>query len=93
MPRGEIDILVNGARGSRRRGAGTCRGCGNAIWWVASAAGKPIPFDEVPDPIETNGDVETVSTDKCHWSTCEKRDEFKKPAAPKAPPADRGFEF
>lgn len=93
MPAKTVRILANGARGSRRRGPGSCRGCGNAMWWCATEAGRPIPFDEAPDVIERDGDVEVVSAEKVHWATCSKRDEFKKPAAPKAPPADRGFEF
>ena len=86
-----VDVLVNGARGSRRRGAGTCKGCGLAIWWCATAKNqRPIPFDEVPEVDELHGDVETVSTKKCHWNTCEKRDQFKKPKPDPVPPAPVG---
>ncbi len=89
MSQKTVDVLVNGARGSRRRGVSECRGCKRAIYWCASVAGKPIPFDENPDPIAVHGDIETVSADLVHWRTCPKRDEFRKPRP--APPADRAL--
>ena len=72
MPATTTRILVNGARGSRRRGPGVCRGCGRKIWWVATEAGRPTCFDEVPDVRELDGDVEVVSAEGIHWRTCEK---------------------
>ena len=36
--RGQIDILVNGARGSRRRGVGGCKACGRKLLWAATPA-------------------------------------------------------
>jgi hypothetical protein len=98
-----IEVLVNGARGSRRRGPGLCRGCQATIVWCATAAGKPMPFDEMPDPISVDGDVETVSTEFVHWSRCPKAADFKRPAPattndlvqprPKAQSKDPGFEW
>jgi hypothetical protein len=98
-----IDLLVNGARGSRRRGVTACKGCGRAIVWCATAAGKPIPFDEMPDVISLDDDVETVSTEHVHWGTCSARDQFKRPALattndavqpqPKVEPKEPGFEW
>jgi predicted DNA-binding protein with PD1-like motif len=73
MPSHTIQILVNGARGTRRRGPGACAGCGRKIWWCATVAKKPIPFDEAPDVISLDGDVETVSTEHVHWATCSAR--------------------
>jgi hypothetical protein len=94
MPSHTIEILASGARGSRRRGPGSCRACGQKIFWCATVAGKPIPFDVNPEIVQMREfDVEEVSAERVHWRTCPKADTFRKPAAPKAPPADRGFEF
>lgn len=71
-------ILVNGARGSRRRGPGTCTGCGRKLYWVATEAGKPTCFDVVPEVLELDGDVEVVSTEHSHWWTCPKSADFKR---------------
>jgi hypothetical protein len=79
MPSHTIRILSNGARGSRRRGPGTCRGCSRKIFWVATVAGKPTCFDDVPEVLSLDGDVETVSTEHVHWATCPKRADFKRP--------------
>lgn len=76
-----VRILVNGARRSRRRGAGSCSACHQKLWWCATEAGKPIPFDEVPDVINQEGDVEVVSTALVHWRTCPEAKSFRKPAA------------
>ena len=65
-----IEILANGARHSRRRGPGWCRSCRARIFWVATEAGKPLAFNVVPEVLELNGDVETVSTEHVHFSTC-----------------------
>lgn len=73
----QIQILVSGARGSRRRGVTACKGCGNAIVWCATLAGKPMPFEEMPDVISVDGDVETVSTEHTHWH-CPKAAEFRR---------------
>jgi hypothetical protein len=83
MPSGRTTaILVNGARGTRRRGAGTCTACENAVWWCATPAGKWMPFDEAPDVLELLGDVEIVSADHVHWRTCTHPERFRKPKTP-----------
>jgi hypothetical protein len=76
-----LEILVNGARGSRQRGWGVCKGptCRRHVYWVATARGRPISFDEVPEVISPDGDLETVSTEHVHFSTCPDRDRFKRP--------------
>jgi hypothetical protein len=85
-----VGILVNGARGSRRRGASECKGCGRKILWCATPAGKAMPFDEAPEVIALNGDVETVSAERVHWYTCEKAADCKRPAP--VAPAERRFD-
>ena len=92
MPSHTIEILANGARGSRRRGPGSCRGCNRKIFWCASVAGKPIPFDVNPEIVRMREpDVEEVSAEHVHWVTCPEAGKFKRPAAPKA--VDRDLEF
>jgi hypothetical protein len=81
-----IRILVNGARGTQRRGPGWCKGCGNRIFWCATELRKPIPFDVHPEVIALQGDVEVVSAAEVHWRTCEKREQFRK-TGPEKPAA------
>lgn len=45
----------------------TCRGCGGAIAWIATAAGKRTPVD---------GDGTS------HWATCPQASRFKPKAKP-----------
>jgi hypothetical protein len=82
MPSHTLQILTNGARGTRRRGPGVCKGCGQKIFWVATARGKPTCFDAVPEVISLDGDLETVSTAGVHWATCPKRADFERKNAP-----------
>lgn len=78
MPTRTLRILVNGARKTRRRGPGICRGCQRRIFWVAGINRKPVPMDDVPEVIALSGDVETVSADYAHWNTCADRDRFRR---------------
>jgi hypothetical protein len=79
-PSRTIEILVNGARGSRRRGPGRCRSCGQSIFWVATAAGRPLPFNEVPDVLRLEGDIEQVSAEHVHFGNCPQAGQWRKPA-------------
>jgi hypothetical protein len=82
-----MEILVNGARGTRRRGPGMCKACNRKIFWVATARKKAMPFDDVPEVIALNGDLETVSTAGVHWSTCPNSKDFKPKKTEAARPA------
>jgi hypothetical protein len=46
------------------RTAGTCKGCGEEIWWVRKAGGGWLPENE---------------DGQNHFATCPKRDIFKRP--------------
>ena len=91
MPGKTIDLLVNGAQGSRRRGPGGCALCGQKVFWCVTATGGSVPFDVHPDPIRVAGDVETVSRAHLHFETCPRRgDRAAQRPLPEAPP-DRRF--
>jgi len=79
MPALTVEILVNGARGSRRRGASSCKGCGLKLFWAATPAGKALCFEVPPEVIELRGDIEVVSNRDVHWPKCPKRDAFRRP--------------
>lgn len=74
-----IELQTEGP-GPRRRGVGTCRSCGRKIVWAKTAAGKNIPFDEMPEALSKRDTFETVSTEHIHWATCPSADQHRKRA-------------
>lgn len=64
------------------RSAGTCRGCGAAMDWYETLAGRRMPMNAgaVPRKSETEPSSHRVvaffSAADSHWSTCEQRAQF-----------------
>jgi hypothetical protein len=81
MPNKTIQIYVDG-KGQRRRGVGACKGCGQRVFWCETLMHNAIPFDVVPEVIAVSGDLETVSTERVHWSNCPKREDFHRKPEP-----------
>ena len=67
-----------------------CRGCGAALVWIRTEAGKSMPLNvdmkkyylasDVVDGKVRDG-VKPIFGYASHWSTCPKRELFKKPQA------------
>ena len=66
----------------------TCTGCGAAIVWVATAAGKRMPIDAKPEKRVVLDDVHgigeppsarVIDTYVSHFSTCPQAQRFRKP--------------
>lgn len=67
---------------------GTCSGCGAAIVWVVTRAGKRMPVDAKPekrvvlDDVHATGEppqAQVVDTYVSHFATCPKAQRFRKP--------------
>jgi hypothetical protein len=66
----------------------TCTGCGAAIVWVVTEAGKRMPVDAKPEkrvvlddvhPVGEGPRARVVDTYVSHFVTCPERDRFRRP--------------
>jgi len=64
-----ITLLPNTGKG--KRNPGHCRSCHKSVFWCRTEAGKSMPFDCHPEPIEVLADGrEIVKASDSHFSTC-----------------------
>ena len=55
-----------------------CKGCGRAIRWAVTAAGKNIALEAKACVQHAPDGSLTVSTDDVHWATCPRARAFKR---------------
>lgn len=61
----------------------SCRGCGAPIEWYETLKGKKMPMNAGAVPRKSEKDPATgrviifMASSESHWSTCEKRAQFK----------------
>lgn len=60
--------------------SGECRGCGAPIYWVTMKSGKKHPVDRGRQVrvVFVGGQWEAVGAYTSHFSSCPKRDEFRR---------------
>ena len=61
---------------------GTCKGCGAAIIWIKTPAGKATPVDRFPQKLWTYVEPYGWSLRDCyvsHFATCPNASKFRKP--------------